>query len=160
MNKIKSEVKIAVNTELSLLKNSNALILVDICEPVQPEKILIASLNSEIAFLRKELESKDTIIKMLLNNRNQLNNKKENETNALTSKCMIEKNMRDKDELNKISCEGCEDKPRKSTPKKNKRNITILGDSLIKDMKSFKMRQGLSADEKVYIKFFPGAKNG
>ena len=41
---------------------------------------------------------------------------------------------------------------------KNKnRSITIIGDSLLKDIKAFKMRNALSSNEKIYIKSFPGA---
>ena len=39
----------------------------------------------------------------------------------------------------------------------NNRNITILEDSIIKEMKAFKMKQGISQKDKVYIKSFPGA---
>ena len=45
----------------------------------------------------------------------------------------------------------------KENNKSTKRNITILGDSLTKDMKSYKMKQGMSNKEKVYIRSFPGA---
>ena len=38
-----------------------------------------------------------------------------------------------------------------------KRNVTILGDSTLKDIKSYKMRQGMNAKERVFIKSFPGA---
>ena len=37
-----------------------------------------------------------------------------------------------------------------------KRDITIIGD-LIKDMKYYKMKNGLSSKDRVYIKSFPGA---
>ena len=41
--------------------------------------------------------------------------------------------------------------------KRNSRNITILGDSLLKDIKPYKMRQAMYSKDKVYIKSFPGA---
>ena len=41
---------------------------------------------------------------------------------------------------------------------KKKRTITIIGDSTIKNVESYKMRQGMTSNEKVYIKSFPGAK--
>ena len=45
-----------------------------------------------------------------------------------------------------------------SNKNKNKnRSITIIGDSLLKDIKAFKMRNALSSNEKIYIKSFPGA---
>ena len=167
INKIRSEVKIAVNAELQSLRTSNALHPINISEPMQYEKninrVLLKSLNSEIAFLRKELESKNTIIKMLLSDRDnsKLNNKKENEISVLPPKHTIENKNASKVDLNKISEVSMnDDNFEKSTPEKskNRRNITILGDSLLKDMKAFKMRQGLFANERVYIKSFPGAK--
>ena len=39
-----------------------------------------------------------------------------------------------------------------------KRNITILGDSMIKHIERYKMRQGMKNNEKIYVKTFPGAK--
>ena len=36
-------------------------------------------------------------------------------------------------------------------------NIMVIGDSLIKDMKAFKMKQVMSKQDKVYIKSFPRA---
>ena len=39
----------------------------------------------------------------------------------------------------------------------NNRNITILADSIIKEMKALKMKQGMSQKDKVFIKSFPGA---
>ena len=43
---------------------------------------------------------------------------------------------------------------------KTKRNITILGDSMSKDINSYKMRQDLTANDRIYIKSFPGATVG
>ena len=37
------------------------------------------------------------------------------------------------------------------------KSITIIDDSLLKDIKAFKMRNALSSNEKIYIKSFPGA---
>ena len=39
----------------------------------------------------------------------------------------------------------------------NKRNITILGDSIVKDIKPFKMKRMLSTNDKLYVKSSPGA---
>ena len=41
---------------------------------------------------------------------------------------------------------------------KKKRTITIIGDSTIKNIEGYKMRQGMTSNEKVYVKSFPGAK--
>ena len=42
--------------------------------------------------------------------------------------------------------------------KKNKRSITIIGDSMVKGIQPFKMRRILPNKENLYIKSFPGAK--
>ena len=41
--------------------------------------------------------------------------------------------------------------------KKKSRSITILGDSILKDIKPYKIRNGLTSNERVYVKSFPGA---
>ena len=40
---------------------------------------------------------------------------------------------------------------------KKSRSITILGDSILKDIKPYKIRNGLTSNERVYVKSFPGA---
>ena len=37
------------------------------------------------------------------------------------------------------------------------RNITILGDSILKDIKPYKMREAMKSKDKIFIKSFPGA---
>ena len=38
-----------------------------------------------------------------------------------------------------------------------KRSIVILGDSLVKDVKQYKLRKGLNNKERIFIKNFSGA---
>ena len=41
--------------------------------------------------------------------------------------------------------------------KKKSRSITILGDSILKDINLYKIRNVLTSNERVYVKSFPGA---
>ena len=132
INKIKSEVKIAVNTELSLLKITNTLQPFNVREHVQDNKninkVLLTSLNSEIAFLRKELESKDTIIKMLLDDRNsnKLCNKKENETSVLMPNCTMGNKVESEKESNRISVGSMDDDNFQKSSTEKKANVILL----------------------------------
>ena len=44
--------------------------------------------------------------------------------------------------------------------KKNnsRRSITVIGDSMIKNIDGFKMKQGMESKDRIYVKTFPGAK--
>ena len=71
INTIKSEVKNAVNSKLKVLRETNDLRDIKISEPtINPNDVLCEQLKDEIVFLRKEIESKDVIIKLLLEERN------------------------------------------------------------------------------------------
>ena len=84
INKIKLEVKNALSQELNILHQSNELKVINVPQSIDsnkddsvniPQRIdytndaFVKSLHDEISFLRKEVESKDTIIKILLNER-------------------------------------------------------------------------------------------
>ena len=84
INKIKSEVKIAVYTEFNkktllsrnLQLNELNTISVNADNHVtynNTNDVLINTLNSEIKFLRDEISSKDTIIRLLINDRDKSN---------------------------------------------------------------------------------------
>ena len=45
----------------------------------------------------------------------------------------------------------------KNIPKKKKRSTVIVGDSMLKDIQQHKIRNGLTNNEKVYVKHFAGA---
>ena len=183
---IDSRIKLEVKVELiRLQKESNSLLYNEgmLLKPPNLNEVhqneLIENLKSEIEFLRKELLSKSEIIKMLIDdnsiksnandsiataskkldiasNKNLLNQKKikPSVVTRNTFDALSEENTSDVVHSNDESFQSV-------THKKHitKRNITILGDSIIKDMKSFKMKQGLTSKEKVFIKSFPGATN-
>ena len=169
LNKIKTEVKSVLNTELNnLLKDSNWQKIIKVTEPKENNNdLLINSLNDEIAFLRRELESKDCIIKLLVNEPSRKSGtviSEENETsiqhNTITPNNadplissddeLVEKNDVTVDETT-FTVEN-----RKNAKRKN-RSITVLGDSMIKNIEAHKMKQCMKPREKVYIKTFSGA---
>ena len=178
INKIKTEVKNVVSCEINILKESNELKVINITEPKEKvNDVLLNSLNNEISFLRKELESKDAIIHMLLNDRcnntctiNKVKKKHvisnsnfNNEINAdVQSNVETTKNEANKSNLSESSeqvadanAEYIEVKAKKTTT--NKRQITLLGDSIIKNIQPHKMKRCMKSNEKIYIKSFPGA---
>ena len=181
INRIKSEVKMAVNEHISStnsadqpLKNGNNSATNDL------NKILIDSLISEIDFLRKELQSKDKLIEIIIKEKpiikntnddinindfkldNAQSNKKPTQMNKHVGNMndlYLEK--QDGDDILKtdhnIGNISKHEPPTNLNITKKKRNITILGDSLIKNIKSFKMRQCMDINDNIHIKSFPGA---
>ena len=129
---------------------------------------LIDTLKSEITFLRNELTS---IIKLLHKERNHVVNPLQNKTTAYKpfnsndanynsdvkstnsaneeyNTCSVINNSDD------ISHDGFNKVKRKNS---NKRSITIIGGSIVKDIKAHKMRNSLPNNVNVYIKSFSGA---
>ena len=149
--------------------------------------LLIKSLNDHIAFLQKELASKDMIIKMLINDRRGYG--KEHDYNDSKSKCandnkMVVANTYDelkeldllKDEKNNLfianankarniserrqTCEYNKDISYTTVKRKkaNERSIAIIGDSMVKDVDPFDLRKKLNDKKsKVYRHNFNGA---
>ena len=195
INKIKEEVKNTVDTELKkhmlLSKNTNDLRTINANETTEMDKsvngVLIEALRSEIVFLRNEMSSKDTIIKLLINDRdndikniksaNVVKETRDNNYNATYNKNnnSVEKNnsfKKNNSVYKEFECNVRNDaknrigeniKPNDvanlelgTSKKSKKRSITIIGDSLLKDVKAFKMRKDLP-NEKVYVKSFPGS---
>ena len=137
---------------------------------------LVDSLKSEITYLRKELAS---VINLLHKDRNPIINsvdRKSIERNFIASKYDVKDdssyhNRFDvKDDCHKVNNSYKTDYPRHVNgkddnsegfidvkKKTNKRSITIIGDSIIKEVKPFKMRNLLLKNEKVYVKSFSGA---
>ena len=119
------------------------------------QKTLIENLNKQIEFLQNELVNKNEIIKTLINDKcvpncsqtentnvpTKAKNLESNPTIELTSNVMNEKNF------NRVSGKS----------KKKSRSITMLGDSILKEVKSYKIRNGLTSNDRVYVKSFPGA---
>ena len=110
INKIKSEIKIAVDTEFNkktLLSRNQQLnelntISVNADNHVtynNTNDVLINTLNSEIKFLRDEVSSKDTIIRLLINDRDKSNTCE----NVILNKETSYNKLNDKVSKNKIS---------------------------------------------------------
>ena len=143
--------------------------------------LLIEVLKEEIAFLRSELTSKNKIIELLIKdkhisnvqNQHALIDIKSSDTST-KNKRPTNKNKNNTSNHHKIfngnnalgdeNSFSTDEEIEYTVVKKanqngnNKRSITIIGDSLIKDMESYKMKNGLSSKDRVYIKSFPGAK--
>ena len=144
--------------------------------------VLIDALQSEIVFLRNEMASKDTIIKLLINERNDTNsrdNKLIPEKKLLinlvlkvkrntTDKKIVLNMMQQETTMRNInrdivvgvdqSDEFANDGFQQINAKGNKRSITIMGDSMIKELKPHLMRNYLrSKNDKLYVHSFSGA---
>ena len=118
-------------------------------------KMLIEKLCKQIDFLQNELVNKNEIIKTLMNDKSgpntshQLNTENTNET---TQSINLESNLPRESESNDKDEQNFQNVPVK---KKNKsRSITILWDSILKDIKSYKIRNGLKTNDRVYVKSF------
>ena len=146
--------------------------------------VLIDALQSEIVFLRNEMASKDTIIKLLINERNDINSRDNKliEKKAVTQSSVESKKKHDvqknslkhdatrnnnakKDNINRDIVVGVDqhdefanDGFQQINAKGNKRSITIMGDSMIKELKPHLMRNYLrSKNGKLYVHSFSGA---
>ena len=136
--------------------------------------LLIDSLNSEIKFLRNEMASKDRIIELLIKDRDSIE-KKANDTTKngfqYPTKTNINKQYANKHDDNRniqlsnrfgvLNNEesltvNSGDQENVNNIKKN-RTTTIVGDSMIKEIKAHKMKIDLDPDDRIYIKSFPGA---
>lgn len=181
INNIKLEVQNVIDSKLSALKEVNELNRDKISEPAENvNEVLVKSFNDEISFLRKEIESKDVIIKMLLDERclitkhtvekeskidNTLTFNKKNispavETNINSYNNDINnsshKNISKTIELIEVNDNQFHEvKPRKRNS--NKRQITVLGDSLVKNIQPHKVKKCMKPTDKIYVKSFPGA---
>ena len=137
------------------------------------------TLNDEISFLRKELQSKDAIIQKMLNEYVSTNNiKRDNTATDLTqvnnairnnSERVTDNNNIDPGEVNtrvnniqeiENKSETTDNKFETVKPRntiKNKRRITLVGDSIIKNIEQHRMQKCLKSNEKIYVKSFSGA---
>ena len=168
VNKIKTEIQIALKDAL----NCDIIQAINDSNNNKETNVngnkclneLIAVLKDEIKFLRNELDSKNTIIQIMTNDKfNECADKKENvvvtssESNE-ESKIVAESNvnnvekMRDGDiteqNLNVINDD---------VKRGKNRSVVILGDSMLKDIEQHKVRNGLANNEKVFVKHFSGA---
>ena len=121
--------------------------------------IIIENLENEIKSLKEQVATSNKIINLLSSDREEsiANSKEalksnpkvstdnvilENHTNITSKKDEIQE-----DPINLIV----------TKKKRRKRNITVIGDSMIKDIEGFKMRNGMNSYEKVFVKPFSGA---
>ena len=131
---------------------------------------LLSTLNSEIAFLRSELSSKNKTIELLINDRSiaqselrkgLLNDLKtvnsDNHTVGMSSDYNKRKNISTANQDGEKSNVVDNNKFIKVKAKNNARSISIIGDSIIKGMDPFKMKKSLPSKDKLYVKTFPGA---
>ena len=178
INKIKSEVKLALSESqhnetiqnVKYINNKNEVNL---------KEDLITTLKEEITFLRNEMASKDKIIDLMI--KDKFNERTENivgkssvTTGEQSVKSVINNLVVNKKDTvidtNNNSSEVNFDDPAKSVSsdddftvvkpanaRKKKRQISLIGDSLIKNIEQYKMQQCLKRNEKIYVKSFPGA---
>ena len=119
------------------------------------QKTLIENLSKQIEFLQNELVNKNEIIKTLINDKSVPNCSQTENTNVPTKAKNLESNPTmelTSNDMNEKNFNSVSEKT-----KKNSRGITILGDSILKDIKSYKIRNGLTSNDRVYVKSFPGA---
>ena len=181
INRIKLEVNNALR-EINVIKSDDELRVINIPNDTNEEtklkdevislkkvleckdktnESLLKSLYEEIAFLRNEITSKDTIIKMMLEERAIKGNKNNGQN--------LEK-VKFNDDVNSNKEINADEKSRpnnnsttsytevKSKQLKTKRQITILGTSIIKNIDAYEMKRCMKPNERIYIKSFPGAK--
>ena len=122
------------------------------------QKLLIEKIGKQIEFLQHELANKNEIIKTLINDKNvsNVNHQPKDESTIVSVKT---KKLESNPSMELITNEMKEQNFNSASVKTNKksRSITILGDSILKDIKPYKIRNGLTSNERVYVKSFPGA---
>ena len=152
VSKIKSEVKLALNEfvnhdciqNLKYTDEKNEMSSKD--NKCLPD--LITILKDEITFLRNEVQSKDKIIELIIEDKfNDSAEKNVSFVGKSTITSITENNMTN-DQNFKINEKVASNK---------KRSTVILGDSIIKDIEQHKIRKGLNNKERVFVKHFPGA---
>ena len=151
MNRIKSELKHELNFNSAKLNRKN------------DDDDIIIILKDQVDFLKKELESKNTIIQMLLKDNNttkllDIHTSKSN--NNIVEDHNINTSSK---EINEVSIQANsnekKDKENSQVQKKknNKRSTVILGDSLLKGVEQHRVKISLKNNENVYVKSFSGA---
>ena len=157
INKIKEEIKIAVKDELY---NKFDLITKNTKNKEIDNERLITQLHKEIDYLKQDLLSKNTIINDLLKGREDININAGHFTKSSPS--IIDEQPLIKDAENNTTNISNAERNDETGINKDKinerRNITIIGDSMIKHIESYKMRQGMKKNEKVFVKSFTGAR--
>lgn len=167
MIKINDEVKKAVKIELQSCVKDHKLVVNDHEEFVN-DQMHYKKLMDEIKLLRDELKYKDEVIKKLRSDINrikpkQLFNVRDINKSKINS---VKKKTDDKNTVinmnsdidNQNNDNGDVNTSVAGTDLiNNKRSVTILGDSVVKDIKPFKMKRMLGKNDRLYVKSFPGA---
>ena len=168
VNKIKTEIQIALKDAL----NCDIIQAINDSNNNKETNVngnnclneLIAVLKDEIKFLRTELDSKNTIIQIMTNDKfNECADKKENvvvtssESNE-ESKIVAESNVNNVEKMRGGNItEQILNNINDDVKRGKNRSVVILGDSMLKDIEQHKVRNGLANNEKVFVKHFSGA---
>ena len=149
ITRINDEVKKSVKLEFESYVNENKLKVINNDEECCNEKSNNEKLLDEIELLRAELKTKDEIIKKLRNRVNtatELRDKTKHKNNSVNANMHKKNTTQDIRDLNPVIDDS----------KLKKRSVTIIGDSIVKEIKPFKMKRMLGND-KLYVKSFSGA---
>ena len=162
--------------KLTKEKHSNHPIIIE--DEATAEILTINRLNDEIQKLRADLSSKDKIIEMLSkpnnNNEKNYNEKELNITNVVKHRRSVHscnngelsihlENINDiqleniNENTNDLHCDNNKFATVTRKTANSKRTITIVGDSIIKDIQPYKMKHKLKPNDKLYVKTFNGA---
>ena len=119
------------------------------------------ALNSQISFLRNELASKDEIIRTLISDRkneNLTNHIKQDNVKIQDNNINFNAHVAQSGEDINVDKNTSSDKNKDKEEKNSKRTVTLIGDSMIKNIQGYKMKQGMLMGEKVFVRCFPGAQ--
>ena len=154
--RINTEVKTAVKLEMSNLINDDKHKHFNNKIQLANDQTDNKSLKDEIKSLRINLKHKDELIKKLTSDL--MESKKQLLNNKLLKKNVSKINSTDKNNITVRSNDGNQSTNFNDTEfNNNKRSITVLGDSIVKDVKPFKMKRMLDKNDRLYVKCFPGA---
>ena len=164
-NKIK-EVELSVNGKIhALIHNQLKSVNPPESSITECHQEIKDALNKQILFLQDELRSKDEIIKLLINERNVTNNDysvhKQNVNKRKNTNSSNENNKDVSKEQNNTSINMDNNSEYVVVGKKKntkRRSITIMGDSMLKEVNPFKMRKDLKdTSDRLYVHSFIGA---
>ena len=172
-------IKLEVKNEFKSINNEHSLSPKPITHINYTDNPIITTLQSEVEFLRKELLSKDKVIELLIKDKRTSNNNSincsDNDASFVHPKNSIKLKQNPDDNSYKINTENrfqilnttplteCDNinvsvnSTNNKTKRKKYRSTTIIGDSVIKDIKAQKMKKNIPKGEKIFIKSFPGA---
>jgi len=124
------------------------------------ESSTLDGLRQEIEHLRSELKLRDNLIVNLKQGKDTDRQKQQKKTND-NKKTTIPSKSNDKPKKDgrkdeQVDNDGFKQQKQRSG-QKNKRSITIIGDSILKDCKTHKMKHKLQPNERLYVKSFPGS---